>query len=541
MAHQWLRQGLLASAFPLLTDLWGSTLAIPGQDISETNEDNSPQMFYAENVMPSAEGYQSIGWNFQVASSAGATDFNQVYGISQPNPSYSATNPIAVLRCLAATSFTDKTHLYIYDPIDAPSMWSKYLLPVASAIAPANISTSFINGLSYIWLANKGMFHYDGTVPGLVADVTTGLTVANVIGITSANGYNIAYTKNAVAWSSLVNPLDFIPSLVTGAGGGNIGEIKGSIVCALQISGGFLLYCTGNIVQASYTGNVQSPFKFQEIPGSGGVNNQKQISWQDNASNHYAWTTKGLQALAIGSEASPLLPQIEEYLTCGYIEVMDPVTFEITRSATAGSDVSPLLSLIGGQYLVLSLPGIEIIAPGHYFNYSQAIIYDIALKRMGKIVRDHVDVFDFLVDDSLVDIGPLEVRNTLAFIDNTGEVNTIDFSFTYDDNKIGDNSSKMILGRYQLQRNKGVYYQGLELENVFQAQMTAWVIPSLNGKSLLPAKQLRVIEEDGSYKRYGSTVEVGPRTYGKNVNVLIIGAFNLASVGVNLQLGADFA
>ena len=58
--------------------------------------------------------------------------------------------------------------------------------------------------------------------------------MAQVVGITQSTGYMIAWTKNTVAWSSTIDPTDFVPDSLTGAGGGGVEEVKGAINYCIQ-------------------------------------------------------------------------------------------------------------------------------------------------------------------------------------------------------------------------------------------------------------------------------------------------------------------
>lgn len=75
----------------------------------------------------------------------------------------------------------------------------------------------------------------------------------------------------AIAWSSLIDPTDFTPSLVTGAGGGAVQGAKGDIVCCVSHTIGLVIYTNQNAVAAPTSGNARYPFNFRELVASGGI------------------------------------------------------------------------------------------------------------------------------------------------------------------------------------------------------------------------------------------------------------------------------
>jgi hypothetical protein len=84
----------------------------------------------------------------------------------------------------------------------------------------------------------------------LVAVTLTGLVAADILGVVGVSGYLIAWTKSVIAWSSLLSPTDFTPSLATGAGGGSVQGARGDIVVCLAHTVGFVVYTNQNAVAA---------------------------------------------------------------------------------------------------------------------------------------------------------------------------------------------------------------------------------------------------------------------------------------------------
>lgn len=533
----------------MLSTLWGETTLVTSGDMFNTNfgpdNINKPQAYYMENVMPTSAGYQSVGWNL-IAPAVGPTNlqfFNDIFELKVPNTSTPGPTVPTYLTVYIATTYA-AVGIWVLDEAVGPN-WVFKAPPYSSTIFPLQVSTAFIDGQTYIFMAGKGCFHYDFATSAFIADALVGVTATNLLGITSANGYMIAYAANGtVLWSSLVNPLDFTPSLITGAGGGSISEIKAQLIGCYTISGGFIIYSYDNAVQASYTGNVQFPFKFQEVPGSGGITSPSSVTWQDNSDTHIIYGTKGLQTITIGSNASQLFPEVTEMLTAGYIETFSLTTLTFTQTPTFipfNIVVNPLINMIGTRYVVISYnPILTASAGGFYLNYSHALVYDRTLNRWGKIVKDHVDVIEI---EDITQAGNviIEVRNIIGFVDHLGKFENITLDFTISGNELGKGNSLILFGKFQLQRNRGVYLQRAKFENLITGQTwSTYVLPTYDGNTFAPAVQLSDLGALNADEADGTNVKTfGGRVYGKNVSILLIGNFNLSSAQVDLVIGAD--
>lgn len=540
MAHQWLRCNLLSSYFPLLTDLFGESVLIKGLDQAtpySVNAQNDAEIFYCENVMPTTAGYGAAGIVNENpnggASALGHGQVNQAYNLSYAD---SASGGV-LLRNYMATSIGDSTGFYVYDPFT--DLWHFLVMPGAPSVPPGamQLSTATVAGQTYICSFNQGIYHYRRSAgPALLADTVTGITATQINGICGSNGLMIAWTASGVFWSSDSNPLDFTPSLVTGSGGGNIGEVKGAIVYCAAVAGGFIIYATDNIVQANYTGNVAYPFKFQEIAGSGGTQSQALIAYHDNSDTQFAWTDKGLQSLQVGQVASDILDNITEFLTAGYYETFDPVGGQFFKVSSPIDQLYPGINMIASRYLTISYGQTNL---GAATQYAYCLIMDIQTGRMGRIKIDHVDTLDWIVDSAVIVLpafpAPLEPTFRIGFIDLTGVVSRLDIAL----NSVNDvlpNTGLIVIGKFQLQRNNGVFHQRTKLECSYNGLFvvpTVACMPTLNGKDFLTPVNLLELTPAST-----SALHVfGGKVYGLNMSLLIQGPFNLSSLQSDFTLG----
>lgn len=487
--------------------------------------------------MPTSSGYNSVGLiaQFDPVSAANIIAHGyayQLYPVTYPRLVSDPFHPTFMFTALG-----NLAGAYILnDSSFSPPAFHNY---PAGASTGGDLSTAQVAGVCYILAPGSGVFHLNN-VTATIPDVLTGIVAANLKGILSSNGLMIGWTDTGIFWSSNQDPLDFTPSLVTGAGGGNIGEVKGTIKYCSAIAGGFLIYASDNIVQANYTGNVAFPFKFNEVAGSGGIIDQRDITYQDNSATQFALTQKGIQAISIGAQSTNILAQITEFLYSGYYEDFDPITGIFTQILIDPSTPQDnhTINFIGGRYLVFSYGLILTTVGGNSAKeYKYALILDTLENRIGKIKFNHVDTMFFNLSQVFVNV-PLNAGTRIGFLTKEGAMYTIDSALN---SKIttNDNTGIILIGKFQMQRNRGVYHQRTKIEATYQGAgiaPTVTIMPTLNGKTFLPPVALSLLNTpipgDG-YRIFGR------RVYGLNISILIAGPFNLSSVQTDLVLGAQ--
>lgn len=542
MSNQWMRCNLASVLFPFATELWGRSIVIPqyDQNYDRTTlnapgviiDKGIPQVFYMHNCMPTSQGYQSIGYLPLIPPFPGgaATDFDTCYQI------YSEAGNKALFVPAAGKN-------YIYDA--TVGTWTS-ISPFAAGTVPANVqvTTAFINGRTYIFYAKYGCFTYDDSSKTLTSITLIGLTIADVLGVCAANGYMITWTEAEIAWSSLVDPTDFTPSLTTGAGGGGVNEAKGTITACLAISGGFLAYCQDNTVSAQYSGNVQFPYIFKEIPGSGGISSTRQVSWHSNLNNQMAWTGDGLQQMGLGT-TTEVFPEANDFLAAKLFEDFDEVSLTFSLQYLPAA-LRTNITIIEARYVVLSY---GISAP----DFTHALIYDLRLNRWGKMKVTHRDCFEYnfpnlygssltydqltqtydqfgstTYDEFATSTSSQDVyKQAFCFLQGDGTVKVVDFSFS-EVNADG----VMVCGKFQFQRNSRIEHQECAVDTVDKANnFNYYVVPSWDGKTLrTPVPGYLAIEGDQT-RTYKKVVE------GMNISAMFIGSFHMVSFELNFTQG----
>jgi hypothetical protein len=268
-----------------------------------------------------------------------------------------------------------------------------------------------------------------------------------IIGITSSNGYLIAYSINQVLWSSLVNPLDFVPSLATGAGGGAVENVKGNIAAVVSIPEGIIVASNSNAVAGVFTANPRFPFQFTEIKASGGLLSTEYIAYDTNSGNIYAYTSNGLQLLS-SQGAQFVFPDVTDFLAGQIFEDFDEdsLTFSVLELASA---LKKKLVLISSRYLVISY-GIT--------QLTHALIYDLGERRWGKIKLTHTDCFEYqLLDQAVSDIP----KKSIAFVTSLGEVKTINV-----DQEAVNRVGVALFGKFQYVRDRFITINQCTIESI---------------------------------------------------------------------------
>jgi len=543
MAYYQIRCNLVSATFPFATELWGRTVMIPQMDfnydrqaaaaIADYDKDKGiPQIYYAHNVMPTAQGMQSVGYTEVWPQVPNSTVFDSAIPILTSGQNRVILSPAGGLNYVADATI---------------NAWFQ-CSPFPDGAVPSNVqvTTAYVQGETYICYANYGIFTYDEVTKQLIPQASAGLLAVDIIAITTANNYLIAITETDVYWSSLLDPMDFTPSLTTGASSTRVADADGKLKFCLPISGGFMLYCANNVVGATYTGNIQFPFTLRPINGSGGVQSTEHVTWQAKAAEHYTITTNGLQKIS-RTESSLIFPELSDFLGARIMEDFnsDTLTFNQTY---IDHTLYTHICLVTARYIVVSY-GVN------YNEFTHALVYDLSLKRWGKLKIDHVDCFqwndpnlygeltyDGLLETTYDDLGLTtyggldvsilntpQIKNTIAFLAIDGTVKLVDFS-------LGNTNADgvLLLGKYQIVRNNLIKHLDTEVEVVNEGNnFTYYILPSLDGKTFLPAVQPMLVKTSPRLRVFMRQLTA------LNFSSLLLGVFNLVSFQIKVAPGPN--
>lgn len=519
------RANLQSMTFPMLSELSGRTIINPQGDNTYARfvsadgqapiDVGIPQIFYCHNVMPSTYGWQSIRYNtlyLPNPSQPVDSDYENVRLVYAGQVITSGSPPSSVLKSTGYKTYMAITgvgtgRVYALNP--TLGTWA----PVVGApVLPAGcvMSVATVNGVSYIYFSGVGCYIYDNNNNILIERVLAGLDKVATLGLISSNGYLTAFNKTGVAWSSTVNVEDFVPSDVSGAGGGQVQEAKGEIVTAVTTSLGYILYTKENAVSVIYSGNAEFPWNFKNIPASGGVSSSDVVSLEQASGRQQVYSTNGMQQVS-HANCTTVLPQVTDFIAGNVFEDFDSITNTFTQTKFDWT-MRKKLAVIADRYVVVSY-GLSPTA-----DMTHAIILDLVQTRTGKVKIQHTSCFELRSLNPQVTEIP---RDAIAFLQRDGTVKVVDFSL----NDTADDSVLM-MGKYQYVRQKMVELNQLEIETIETPDFfTCLALPSLNGKTFGTPVEGFPMENSEGYRKFTWDGAIGV-----NVSWIFKGTFNINSL-----------
>ena len=521
------RANLAAQNFPFVAQHQGKTVIIPQYDqsynprLNTSPDDGSrdlgvPQVYYCHNVLPVAEGIASAGFT-QVGGCPGAAPVYTTFAIRDPS-----TNAAGYLFIL-----TDGTS-WFYDG----ALWHLGAY-VEGPFTTELITLANVMGRTFICIAGRDIheFDYVTLTMGPVAFNFTSPdfpTPVIPLGVTSGMGYVVCWDKDQIYWSSTVensvpfNPVDFVPSDITGAGRTLLGQAKGTIKYCVSHLLGFMVYCQNNIVAGVATGNAMYPFNFRELVSSGGAIYYQDITQDSVTSDHIVYTTSGLQSISY-QQANTKFPELTDFISGRYFEDFDETTNTFTRRSI--QYFKHAVTMVSDRYLMISYGDAALPIAGNL--YSHALVYDTAMKRWGKLKFPHQQIFeDIAFGSAIIDMQP---KSSVMFVQNNGTIHKLEF----DPHEVGTvHTGVVIIGKFQLARAKMSTLLEFNVDNapVSGQTYTCSVLNSVDGKS------------DGAALFHNltplysaeATSQFLCRLTGMNQSICFYGAFRLSSVVLKL-------
>lgn len=439
----------------------------------------SPQIYYLENVLPSAYGLDSVGFSQSDPAISGLRSDEQILNCVK----LAATGLTQVL--VAVTNYGE-----IYLLRQNEHTWVKSAVSSAHTKANTyNITGAVVNNRVFVHIFGVNRYEYNISGLDLQAVTFTGLETTPLTGISTSGNYLLAWDDDTVYWGALENPTDFTPSEITGAGNGVVIAAKGRIIACVPITLGYIIYCEHNAISALATSRADEPFTLREISASGGLANVKQISPDWNSLIHYAFTTSGLQMLST-TDAKPFIADFTDMITSQTIDYLDISGNLTTESWETGADV--IVSVVKDRYVCISYKS----KTATYFQW--CLVYDLYLKRAGKLRRDHIEIIDYY--------------DNIGFLHPDGRMEVV---------RLGIGSGFVVLGKFQQLRQRMIALDSVELDRDITGDALVTAYPSLDGVSPTPPKS--GIRNPGDTKYYFSCV-------GQNISVGIYGRFSLDTV-----------
>ena len=523
MAQIRYRGNLSAKDFVFTSQDWGRSVIMKQYDqnfsrqiVSPTDPDKDigiPQIFYGHNIMPGAQGFQSVGLT-EIVNNNAILYPTTVQVLRWTNNS--AVWGYFLITFVSSTSNTETYNIYSMTPgITNWTSLGQVTIPTNATTLNARFTAVTINGLTYFLAPGLACYTYDGTTWQQIT--LTGLDITKVSGITESFGYMIAWGTSTLSWSSTVSPTDFTPSLITGAGGGAIQGLKGAITFVSHHVFGFVAFSSVNAVAGVYSGNARYPFNFREIIGCGGLSGSftECVSLDSETGNLYAFTTAGMQLVSV-TQAQVIFPELTNFLAGSRFEDFNDATLQFSTTDVVSGGIFKQINVIANRYLVISYG----VTAGFPTVFTHALVYDIAMKRWGKLKFTHVQAVEYLSAPGGNFLGTQDLaRSSLCLMDPNSNLWQVDFT------QAATTGGTIILGKYQHARDRLITLDQVDIEYIPQtAHIPAVnVFTTYDGKTFqLPVALTPIAATNAP--------QYPCRTTGMNHSICIQGIFRLDSI-----------
>lgn len=385
---------LSSADFTLSFSFKGPSVIIPGPDqnyfqgtagwAGDTPQRgiNIPQVYYCENTVPTAEGYRSVAYKFFAAPTNTPNKFVKIFNVFDGNSSSGLVGITADLKIYALSAYTGG----IWQQIELPDpyVWTE----------PGRVTFTVLRGSPVFCFEGVGLFVFAVQANSIIKPIVTGIDETLISGVCSSRGYAIVWDNYKVYWSSTENAWDFTPSLITGAGSAQVEGLKGNLILCKEISGGFILYSDVSIISATYSSNLQIPWIFDVLAGGMGVRTEHNVSYDINSQVHVAWTSGGLVQVEL-HQATPQFPAVTDFVASGLTDKTISLTsYPTTEFSDEHREVR--LAVISSRYLCISVGTLGEEVPGEFQipKFVQSFLYDVQLKRWGKLNVDHIQLLE---------------------------------------------------------------------------------------------------------------------------------------------------
>lgn len=544
------RGNLSSATYPMTISDGGRTVIIPGPDnnydrrVDPTGQQldaGIPQALYLENVMPTVNGYQSVGY----------------WAPTTPMTVPSVGAYISQVVEVRATQVFVGPSLYTFNVLNVPLyVWntgaftsglfgaSTVTFVGTPAAAGAIYSTAVVRGVCYFYAysaTSQELFTVTVSGPGnltftnITASVLPALFLADKISMCGTNNYLVFHTNTTVFWSSTTTPTDFTSSLVSGAGQIDPNNSDDALIYVKETLNGFYMYAQNNVLYAQYTGNARYPFKFVAVTNSTGLFSGKRWEFygQVDTGGHYVIEKNKNIKLMQQNETQPIAPEVSDFLSKNPVQELFDSTTNTFTAQTVETEV-PSIYVYMNRYILVSVNGTN-NSGAQTEKYTHVIVFDMHLRRYGKLKLDHSFVFCIWAPNEVV--GFVNKQNsTIRYLnfDIFGNA-TAPFAGL----AASTVSGVLLLGKFQYVRSRFLKIEEVELESpqnksiVGSPTLQAYLVPSMDGRNLLPAESLTASYLSGGVAKFPCH-----RT-AQNISILLKNAFNVNTLQLRFTPAGD--
>jgi hypothetical protein len=521
------RANLSSATFPMTIADGGRTVIVPGPDQNfdrrvdpegAQRDAGIPQALYMENVMPTTNGYQSVGYI------RGITPISAVGLIVGAFPVFVNTGTINVSNTIYETDVGNYS---------CGTLGNDIVTVAGTALASAVVlSSAKLRGLAYVYSSQGTIYTAAGGTGGItLTEVTASVTPvgffasSTITAIISFANYLIAVSIDGrVYWSSLTTALDFTASLVSGAGSIIPNDLSGNITAVRLAGTGFYIYSDQNAVYCQYTGNARYPFKFVPVKNCLGVKRTTplgltapvagSLELEGNIIVESSNIVKYIQR----DTSAELSAEISDFLRNIKVQaLLDYSTNTLTEQER--NTVFPQVYIWLARYVIISINN---RSGGITGQYTHALVYDLTTRRMGKLKVSHRFIVESALGLGFVDAVTKELRY-LNF-----DIYSIELPFPSTILEIAQGA--LLLGKFQYVRSRLMKMEEIEIEGpqntaiVSSPNFSCVLLPSEDGRNFdtpVPLSPTRIS---------GGLVEYHCHHTAKNHSLLLKGAFSVSTV-----------
>lgn len=480
-----------------------------------------PMPIYAENVLPSTLGIESVAYTQRI-NGINSTRFDQLINLKSGTEFNIFYSPAQGLNY-----------------INYSGKWIEG--PPAETFAGL-VTSAYLKLRSFIFYQRNRMLEYDFANKAFKTLAPAGLEINNIDGITSANNALVAWNETTIFWSSFIDPLNFIPSLSSGAGSTNPTQVRGKIVVCVPAPNGFIIYTTANALYATWSNNIRYPWTITEIPGSQGIVSPEHVTYESNYDGHIAWTPSGLFKIQKNG-AEQIFTEVTDFLTGHLVEeYIGPTAWQSHQNEaqiTFHSESQSWNSALAGpnllqQYKLTRDPWVKVVLISSRYLlisygykeqgiYDWVIVHDFTLARFGKLKIRHVDAFAYVPQPGEA----TQVKDSIGFLAQDGAISVVDFAHPSNGEGI------LLYGKIGVSLDAWLTLYGVSIQTIRDALPALTVYPSYDGTNLEPP-QIPELVLDTKNKKAWQT-----RITGLNLALLLSGSFSLSAVDVEFDISGS--
>lgn len=546
------RANLSSATYPMTIADGGRTVIIPGPDnnydrrVDPTGQQldaGIPQALYLENVMPTSNGYQSVGYMVPgtgMLVPAGASYITKMLEVpSRFDPvgpgfyNYSiSTSPLIVWNngTFSHGRFGSGPVVFVGTAIAAPGA--------------GTYSTAVVKGVCYLYYASTSqrlLYTVTNGFGGLLnlTEVTPTVTPLNffsdkdIFTICASSNYLVGQSTTTVYWSSTTTPTDFVSSLVSGAGQIDPNNSEDALQYLKETTAGFYVYAQNNIIFGQYTGNARYPFKFGVVLNSTGPLTSLPCTAYGgvDTGGHYVIEKNKIIKFMQERKTEPIATEVSDFLDKTPVQELfneDTNTFIAQIAATE----IPSIYVHANRYILVSVNGTSAVGTADE-KYTHVIVFDSHLRRYGRLKINHSFIFEVQESSLLGFIN--KQNNTIRFLTfDLYQTDTYGGTLTYEPMQ-----GVLLLGKFQHVRSRFIKMEDLEVEGpqntavITPPLFSCYLIPSMDGRNLNAAVPLTASYLSGGVAKYPC------HTTAQNHCVLLKGAFNVNTLQLKFTSAGD--